>query len=156
MPRDAEPPEGAGGVSSPAVLLPAEADPSIRWLLPPRQCVEASGDSGRAMRLPCNGRRSDLSAGGDPALAAAGRPVGGELFDGMVEVVADGVDVGALSGAAEGDVGELAAAAVGDDMGGVNGGALGAVHGGGVPVVQAVRRIGRHEAALGGAQQHGA
>jgi hypothetical protein len=43
----------------------------------------------------------------------------GDVVDGLVVVVGDGVNGRAVAGAGEGDVGELPAAAFGDDVGDV-------------------------------------
>src|SRR3546814_15655824 len=73
---------------------------------------------------------------GDPALAVLVGPVSLEVFDGLGVVVGDGVEGGAVTGAAHGDVAELSAAAVGVDVGPVVGCALGSVDGEGVGVVE--------------------
>ena len=60
----------------------------------------------------------------------------GEVVEGLVKVVGDGVDGGSVAGAGEGDVGEFSAAAFGEVVGAVAGGALGAVNREGVAVVE--------------------
>ncbi len=69
-------------------------------------------------------------------MVALGGPVVGDLLDGLVEVVGDGVDGRAVAGAGEGDIGKLSAAAFGQDVGAVGGGALFAVDSEGVAVVE--------------------
>src|SRR3546814_9903584 len=73
---------------------------------------------------------------GDPALAVLVGPVSLEVFDRLGVVVGDGVEGGAVTGAAHGDVSELSAAAGGVDVGPVVGRALGSVDGEGVGGVE--------------------
>ena len=49
-----------------------------------------------------------------PGLSLLTAPVPGEVFDGLVDFVGDGVDVGGVAGSAHGDVSELSPAAVGE------------------------------------------
>jgi hypothetical protein len=74
-----------------------------------------------------------------PGLSLLPAPVPGEVFDGLVRVVGDGVNVGGVSGSAHGDVSELSPAAVGEEMGGIEGGALASMDGRGVSQGELVR-----------------
>jgi hypothetical protein len=96
--------------------------------------------SGEAALLWCGHRVEGCWRGGvgDPALGLIVRPVDAEVVAGLIEVVGDGVEGGAGTGSAEGDVGQFPAAASGEDVGAVVGGALGAVDGEGVAVVQVI------------------
>jgi hypothetical protein len=88
-------------------------------------------------RMPLTWARS---AGVDrPGLAPFPAPVPGEIFDGLVDIVGDGVNLGGLSGSAYGDVAELSAAAVCVEVGGVERGALAAMNCRGVPVRELAR-----------------
>jgi hypothetical protein len=80
---------------------------------------------------------ADPSRGaGDPVLVSFVGPVVGEVADGLVEGIGDGIDGGLVAGAGQGDVGELAAAALGGGVGAVARRTFLAVHGQGVAVVQ--------------------
>jgi hypothetical protein len=67
-----------------------------------------------------------------PGLSFLPVPVPGEVFDGLVDVVDDGVDVGGVSGSAHGDVSEFSPAAIREKMGRIEGCPLASMNGGGV------------------------
>ena len=71
-------------------------------------------------------------------MTTVGSPLHREVFDGLVEVVGDDVDVAGVAGAAHRDVGQLSPAAVGEDVGAVDGRSLHSVDRDGVGVVEAV------------------
>jgi len=126
-----------------------EADAAVGRVAASRNRVEALGDGWGTLRLGCDDAPLGRRVVENPALTSVCRPVGRELFDGLLQVIGDAVDVGPVARSAHGDVGEFTPTAVGDDMGSVDGGALGSVDGGGIRVVDALRRIDRHEAAVG-------
>jgi hypothetical protein len=98
---------------------------------------------------------------GDPVLVAVERPVVGDVVDGLVEVVGDGVHGAGTAGAGHGDVGELATAALCQVVRLVGGGTLLAMHGQRIAVVEVLgveplaphgdlsAVVGRHRQALG-------
>ncbi len=94
----------------------------------------SAGEAGPAWTV-VDGRCVDVEY---PALAPVGRPLDGQVLDGLLEVVGSDVDVAGVAGAAHGDVGEFSAAPVGEDVSAVNGCPLHAVDRYGVGVVEAV------------------
>jgi hypothetical protein len=83
--------------------------------------------------------RTRRRAGVDgPSLSLLTPPVPGEIFDSLVDVVSDSMNMGGVSGSAHGDVSEFSPATVGEEMGGIEGGTLASMNRGGVPVGELV------------------
>jgi hypothetical protein len=107
-------------------------------------CSETSPPEGRSdlqwfLLVNLDLERMPLTPGGSagvdrPSLSPLAAPVPREIFDGLVDVVGDGVNLGGLSRSAHSDVAELSTASVGVEVGGVEGSALAAMNSRGVTV----------------------
>jgi hypothetical protein len=84
--------------------------------------------------------RIDTGAGNsaDPLLVAVVRPVVGDVLDGLVELLGDGVHDGHVARQGHGDVGQFSTAAFGQIVGAVRGVTVVALHGQGVAVIEVV------------------
>jgi hypothetical protein len=134
-------------VSVDAAVQLGKASPGLR--IGATHCRRDEGGSLRSDTSPPEGRsdlewfllvdldleRMPLTRGGTagvdrPGLAPLAAPVPREIFDGLADIIGDGVNPGGLSGSAHGDVAELSAAAVAVEVGGVEGSALAAMNDG--------------------------